>query len=130
MLAPNSSRLKFFLSVYFIPQLICSREQQIVGENTGDFFGGLLAVERAGCTFLFIFLLFQVINRAHAFAENFLAKVKVRLKGFRIFSFIRRIPLTLYTLTLVCVFSIIFSIYFPNLLTRRICFKIKNFFIW
>lgn len=37
MLAPNSSRLKFFLSVYFIPQLICSREQQIVGENTDDF---------------------------------------------------------------------------------------------
>ena len=36
--------------------------------------------------------------------------------------------LTLYTPTSVCIFSILFSIHSPKLLTRRICVTINNFF--
>ena len=40
-------------------------------------------------------------------------------------------PLTLYTLSSVCVFSILFFIQsFPEVLTRRIWLTIKSFFSW
>ena len=41
--------------------------------------------------------------------------------------------LTLYTPTLICIFSILSSVVldtFPKVLIRRICFIIKSFFNW
>ena len=39
-------------------------------------------------------------------------------------------PLTLYTLTSVCIFSLLFPYTFPNVLTKRIYIKIKSFLNW
>ena len=38
--------------------------------------------------------------------------------------------LTIYALTWVCKFSILFCYTFPIVLTRRICLRIKSFFSW
>ena len=38
--------------------------------------------------------------------------------------------LTLYTSTSVCIFSVLFSTPFPNMLTRRICLTIKSSSSW
>mgnify|MGYP000043645857 CR=1 FL=1 len=39
-------------------------------------------------------------------------------------------PLTLYTLTSVCIFSLLLPYTFPNVLTKRIYIKIKSFLNW
>ena len=51
-------------------------------------------------------------------------------KMFFFFFFCMEDGLTLYTTRLVCKFSIMFSMHFPKMLTRRICLTFKRFFTW
>ena len=51
-------------------------------------------------------------------------------KKFFFFFFCMEDGLTLYTTRLVCKFSIMFSMHFPKVLTRRICLTFKRFFTW
>ena len=62
----------------------------------------------------------KLLWQAHCHLNN---SVKIQVHSFKFITY-----LTLYTLKSVYIFSILFSIHLPKVLTRRICIPIKRFF--